>query len=261
MTEPQLEQRTIETTHQDGITRITLQRPPVNVLNIAMMRELDDALKCDALTEDARVVVLQAQGKAFSAGVDVADHTPERTEEMLTIFHSVISRVKACPVPTVALVERAALGGGAELATSCDLVLAGEKAKFGQPEILLGVFPPVAMVNLPGSVGVRKAAQLIFTGETISAEEAERIGLVNAVFPAETFAEQADVFLQRFSTMSRASLIETKAAFREALTVTDPERALQVVEERYLERLMETHDAREGIAAFLEKRPPVWQHR
>ncbi len=252
---------TIDTSYHEGIARITLQRPPVNVLNIPMMRELENALMSDAVTNEARVVVLQAKGKAFSAGVDIADHTPERMEEMLGIFHAVVLRLQRCQVPTVALVERAALGGGAELATSCDLVLASEKATFGQPEILLGVFPPVAMVNLPGAIGVRKAAQLIFTGEIISADEAENIGLVNAVFPDETFAEQADAFLQRFSGLSRTSLLETKAAFREALTIRDPERALEAVEARYLERLMATHDAREGITAFMEKREPVWTHR
>ncbi len=251
----------IQTVSRDGITRIVLSRTPLNVLTIAMMRELASALLSDAVTRDARVVVLESSEKAFSAGVDVADHTPDLMGQMLEIFHTVIERIKACPVPTVALVKRAALGGGAELATSCDIVLAGERAKFGQPEILLGVFPPVAMINLPSTVGVRRAAEMIFTGNTVSAEDAHQMGLVNRIWPDESFDEEAGRYLDRFSGMSRSSLIETKTAFREALSVRDPHEAIERLEDRYLHSLMETHDAKEGISAYLEKRKPVWTHK
>jgi len=257
--EEQFEQD-IQTVHADGITRIVLSRSPLNVLNISMMRELTFALTSDAVTRDAHVVVLESSEKAFSAGVDVADHTSERMEEMLGIFHTVVDRIKTCQVPTVALVRRAALGGGAELATSCDIVLAGDRAKFGQPEILLGVFPPVAMVNLPATIGARRAAEMILTGNTVSAPDAHRMGLVNRVFPDETFDEEAERYLDRFSGMSRSSLIETKIAFREALSIPDPHDAMEMLEERYLHRLMQTHDAKEGIRAYLEKRKPEWTH-
>lgn len=250
----------IETISSDGITRITLSRPPLNVLNIAMMRDLVEALTSEAVTRQAHVVVLQATGKAFCAGVDVADHTPERMEEMLDLFHTAIGHVKGCRVPTVALVKRSALGGGAELATSCDIVLAGDRAKFGQPEIRLGVFPPVAMVNLPGTIGVRRAAEMILTGSTVSAADAERMGLVNKVYADDSFDDEVGNYLQRFTAMSRTSLVETKAAFRAALGIRDPLQALHMLEDRYLNRLMVTHDAKEGIAAFLEKREAVWTH-
>ncbi len=250
----------IETISSDGITRITLSRSPLNVLNIAMMRELVEALLSDAVTRKAHVVVLQSTGKAFSAGVDVADHTPERMEEMLELFHTVIGHVQTCRVPTVALVKRSALGGGAELATSCDIILAGDRAKFGQPEIRLGVFPPVAIVNLPATIGVRRAAEMILTGNTVSATEAERMGLVNKVYPDDSFDDEVEIYLQRFTGMSRTSLVETKDAFRAALGIRDPHQALNMLEDRYLNRLMVTHDAKEGIAAYLEKREPVWTH-
>jgi cyclohexa-1,5-dienecarbonyl-CoA hydratase len=250
----------VETTCVDGITRITLSRPPLNVLDIPLMRALAGALASEAVAGQARVVVLQSTGKAFSAGVDVADHTPDRMEEMLGLFHALTGALQTCPVPTVALVKRAALGGGAELATCCDLVLAAERAKFGQPEILLGVFPPVAMVNLPRAIGVRRAAEMIMTGNTVSAMEAERIGLVNRVFPDDSFDEEADAYLGRFAGLSRTSLMETKDAFRAALSLSDPGQAIAMLEDRYLHSLMATHDAREGIAAYLEKRRPVWTH-
>jgi len=250
----------IETISSNGITRVTLARPPLNVLNISMMRELGQALMSDAVTKGACVVALQATGKAFSAGVDVADHTPEKMEEMLEQFHEVIRLVQECPVPTVALVNGAALGGGAELATSCDIVLAANRAKFGQPEIQLGVFPPVAMVNLPGTIGVRRAAEMIFTGNVISAAEAERIGLVNKVYPDDSFDVEAEAYLQKFTHLSRTSLMQTKQAFRTALSMSNPKSALDMLEDVYLNRLMETHDAKEGIAAYLEKRRPVWAH-
>ncbi len=250
----------VETISNEGITQVVLSRPPLNVLNIPMMRELARALTSDAVTREANVVALVAAGKAFSAGVDVADHTPERMEEMLDLFHTVIRHVWDCPVPTVALVKKTALGGGAELATSCDIILAGDRAKFGQPEIRLGVFPPVAMVNLPEIIGVRRAAEMIMTGNMVSATDAERMGLVNGVYPDESFDDEAENYLQRLAKMSRTSLIETKDAFRASLRERNPRHALEMLEDRYLNRLMATHDAKEGIAAYLEKREPVWTH-
>lgn len=245
----------------DGVTTITLNRPPLNVLNIAFMRELDTVLADPATTRDARVVALAAEGKAFCAGVDVADHTPERTEEMLKVFHGLIGRIRDLEVPTVALVHAVALGGGFELASSCDLIVASENAKFAVPEITLGVFPPVAMVDLPGLVGTRKAAELIFTGSAIRAKDAEQAGLVNAVFAKDEFEQKAREFLGRFAKLSRSSLVETKRAFRDACLHNDPKEALKVAEERYLKSLMSTADAKEGIAAFIDKREPLWSHR
>lgn len=258
--EMQKTQAVIETICSNGIARITLSRPPVNVLDISMMLELTRAFTSETVQRDARVVVIQATGKTFSAGVDVADHTPARMEEMLAQFHAVIRHIQECRVPTVALVKGSALGGGAELATSCDIVLASEGAKFGQPEIRLGVFPPVAMVNLPGTIGVRRAAEMIFTGNVIHATEAERIGLVNHVYEDSSFDVDADNYLEQFSRLSRTSLMQTKEAFRSALGMKNPRSALDMLEEFYLNRLMATHDAKEGIAAYLEKRAPVWAH-
>lgn len=253
-------EKEISFSKSEGITTVTLNRPPLNVLNIEFMRALDKVLQLEEVSAEARVIALSAQGKAFCAGVDVADHTSERMQEMLSVFHALINRIRKLPVPTVALVHGAALGGGFELACACDFVLASGRAKFAVPEITLGVFPPVAMVDLPKAIGQRKAAELIFTGRTLSAAEAERIGLVNAVYPPEEFDAQAAEFLKKFSKLSRSSLAQTKSAFQAANACLDPEEALAEMEERYLKSLMATSDAREGIAAFMDKREPVWSH-
>lgn len=244
----------------EGVKKVTLNRPPVNILSIDFMRELKRVLADPSTIADARILVLNAEGKAFCAGVDVADHTPERTEEMLFVFHGLIELLHELPVVTVAFAEGACLGGGMELACACDFVLASERAKFAVPEITLGVFPPVAMVDLPRLIGARKAAELIFSGNTLKAFEAERIGLVNAVYPVDQFETLAAEFTGRFSRLSRSSLIETKKAFRLACSTADASQSLKKVEERYLKNLMATKDAREGITAFMEKREPVWCH-
>lgn len=244
----------------DGVTTITLNRPPLNVLNIAFMRQLEKVLEDPATLSNARVVAIAAEGKAFCAGVDIADHTSERTPEMLSIFHALTRLLHELIVPTVAIVHGAALGGGFELALACDLILASEKAKFAVPEITLGVFPPVAMVHLPRAIGAKKASELIYTGVTLTAAEAERLGLVNAVYPAEEFASATGEFLKKFTRLSQASLIQTKRAFLESSAHQEPSEALKVAENRYLKQLMATHDAKEGIAAFMAKREPVWSH-
>lgn len=255
------ELKTVVISFSDGILRINLKRPPLNVLNIAMIRELREVLESNPIVNEARILAIMGEGKAFSAGVDVADHTADRVGEMLDQFHSIIRLLHNFPVPTVAFVRGAALGGGAELACACDIVIAGEKAKFGQPEILLGVFPPVAMADLPRSIGVRKAVELIFTGEIISARDAMAIGLVNKVVSDEDFPKHADEFLAKFSKLSRSSLAQTKSAFKKVLAEKDHDKALQIAESHYLNKLMETADAHEGIAAFMERREPVWLHK
>lgn len=254
-------QNSISVSFESGILRIVLARPPLNVLDIPMMRALEDALRSDSHIGDARVLAIRGEGRGFSAGADVADHTPERVDEMLGLFHSVIRSIHRFPVPTVALVHGAALGGGAELACACDLVAVAAGAKLGQPEIKLGVFPPVAMVDLPRSIGIRKAAEMIFTGETLSAREALEAGLVNKIFPFESFFAEAEEYLAKFAALSRSSLVQTKRAFRKVITEPDRAKAMRVAESCYLDDLLATEDAKEGIASFLEKRETVWRHK
>jgi cyclohexa-1,5-dienecarbonyl-CoA hydratase len=236
---------------------IALNRPPLNILNIAMMRELDAVLKtaipkCDFL-------VFKGEGpKAFSAGADVADHAPNRVAKMLAAFHAVFRRLAAADCVTIASVHGFCLGGGMELATFCDFVVAAGLAEFGQPEIKLGCFPPVAMITLPELIGMRAATDLILTGRQIGAPEAQLIGLVARVVPDAELAKATDELLAQLRSLSPAVLRLTRRALWR-LHAAEFSKHLAQVERIYLTKLMKSADAQEGIRAFLEKRAPAWQ--
>ena len=236
---------------------ITLDRPPLNILDIAMMESLDAALG-RALPKSDFVVFQGAGAKAFCGGADVADHTPKRVEKMLSAFHAVFRRLAAADCLTIAAVRGYCLGGGLELATFCDFVLATESAQFGQPEIKLGCFPPVAMVTLPVLIGMRAAADLILTGRQISAAEAHRLGLVTRVVPDDELSLAVDGLLEELRALSPSVLHLTRKTI-DRLHCTDFLKQLEEAERVYLSELMQTHDAEEGIRAFLEKRGPVWK--
>jgi len=161
------------------IARIVLRNPPLNVIDIPMMEELSQSLAEVESRPDVSVIVFSSDGKAFSAGVDVAAHTPDKVEEMLTKFHAVIRAVVATKKVTIAAVHGHSLGGGAELAMVCDIVCTTESAQWGFPEIKLGCYPPVACTALAALVGQKRAAELILTGRTITGKEAAEIGLAN----------------------------------------------------------------------------------
>jgi cyclohexa-1,5-dienecarbonyl-CoA hydratase len=192
--------------------------------------------------------------------VDVSEHTADMVEEMIEVFHRIFRLLQGLDVPTLAVVGGAALGGGCELALFCDLVIASEKASFGQPEIQVGVFPPVAAVALPGIIGPKKAMELLLTGDRLRAEEAERLGLVNKVVPPDELAAAADELVGKLTKLSAAVLRLTKRAVRVG-SVGSFGDGLAAVEEVYLGPLMGTEDAHEGLAAFMEKRAPVWKDK
>jgi cyclohexa-1,5-dienecarbonyl-CoA hydratase len=234
--------------------RITLNDPPLHILDIAMLEELRDALK--RVANDRHCLIITATGeKAFSAGASVQDHVGERVITMLQRFHECFRILAKLDIVTIALVKGAALGGGCELAMACDFILASDRAKFGQPEINLGVFPPVAAYQLSRQMTPRKGLELLLTGDTVDGSE-----IANAVFPAAEFDRRADEWLQRLYKQSASSLRFAKRAFRIAQNADFDER-LPRVERLYLEELMKTEDANEGLAAFIEKRKPVWSGR
>jgi enoyl-CoA hydratase/carnithine racemase len=180
--------------------------------------------------------------------------------EMIEKFHGVFRLLQSLAPPTVALVDGMALGGGCELATFCDMVVASERATFGQPEIKVGVFPPMAAVVFPKLVGRNRALELLLTGDIINASEAKAMGLINKVFPTEEFRQKADEFIGKLTSMSAPVLKLTKQALDGALR-TNFDEGLRLVEEFYLGKLMRTEDAREGLSAYLEKRKPIWKNR
>jgi cyclohexa-1,5-dienecarbonyl-CoA hydratase len=254
------EYRTILCAVENGVARITLNLPPLNIIDIPMLGEIQSAIGQIREEKEAKLLVFDHQGKAFSAGVSIRDHTPDKVPEMIDKFHGVFCQLNSLDLPTLALVDGMALGGGCEVATFCDMVLASERATFGQPEIKVGVFPPVAAVIFPHLVGRNVALELLLTGDVISAAEAKAIGLINKVFPNEEFRQKADEFVGKLTSLSAPVLKLTKRAVDRSLYVTVDD-GLAAAEELYLGKLMKTEDAREGLSAYLEKRKPVWKNK
>jgi cyclohexa-1,5-dienecarbonyl-CoA hydratase len=250
----------IRLTVDGSVARVTLARPPLNILTLGAIERLDAALAEIARGADVKVLLLAAEGRAFCAGVAVEDHLGDRVKPMLAAFHRVFRTLHGLECATVAAVQGPALGGGAELATFCDLVIASERATVGQPEIALGVFPPIAALHYPVRIGVARTLQLLLSGQAISAREAERIGLVDRVVPPDALSAAVDAALARFTDKSAAVLRLSKRAVRLGGAGTF-ETALSGLEALYLDELMGTADAEEGLRAFLAKRSPVWKNR
>jgi cyclohexa-1,5-dienecarbonyl-CoA hydratase len=244
----------------EGVGWITWNRPPLNVLDIEALETLAGLLR-DAKKREVRILVLSGEGeRAFSAGVDVADHVGDRAAALIGSFHKVFRDLFALEVPVVGLAKGLALGGGCELLLGCDVVYAADNLKIGQPEIRLGLFPPVAAVLLPRLIPEKRAWEMILTGETMGAMEAQSLGLVNRVFPMDECDEGAGRRIAALAELSGAALRHAKRALVAARGLGRDE-AIHLVERLYLDELMDTEDAGEGLAAFLEKRPPRWRHR
>lgn len=244
---------------EERVARVVLARPPLNILSIEMLLELSDAIEGLAGRENLLAVVVAAEGKAFSAGVDVEDHVEEKVRPMIAAFHGVFRRLADFEPVTVAAVQGPALGGGCELAAFCDLVVASDAATFGQPEIRIGLFPPVSAAAFPYFVDGKKTLELMLLGETLDAAEAERIGLVNRVVPAAEFEPAVDDLVDELGKLSAPVVRLTKKAYYAGVDVPFDE-ALERAETIYLDDLMRTRDAHEGIAAFRERRDPEWHH-
>ena len=239
------------------VARIVLRHAPLNVIDIAMMEELAQALTEVEARSDISVVVLSGEGKGFSAGVDVAAHTADKVEEMLLKFHAVVRLLVFTKKVTIAAVHGRCLGGGAELAMVCDVVYSATSAQWGFPEIKLGCYPPVACTALAALVGQKRAAELILTGRTISGAEAAEIGLANRSVADEELAGVVDQTVQELVGLSPAALAVTKKAIY-AWDSMHFDKGLARAEKIYLEELIKTADAHEGICAFMEKRAPKW---
>jgi cyclohexa-1,5-dienecarbonyl-CoA hydratase len=243
---------------QPPVARLTLHHSPLNVIDIAMMDELAQALAEIEARADVSILVLNGAGKSFSVGVDVAAHTPDRVADMLAKFHAVIRALISTKKVTIAAVHGHCLGGGAELAMICDLVYTVDTASWGFPEIKLGCYPPVAATALAALVGQKHAADLILTGRNITGTEAARIGLANRDV-ADTELELAvKEAVQHLSKLSPAALAITKKA-NYAWDSMHFDKGLARAEKIYLDELVKTEDVQEGINAFLEKRQPVWK--
>lgn len=239
------------------IARITLHHPPLNVIDVPMMEELAQSLGEAEARQDICAIVLAGDGKAFSAGVDVAAHTPDKVNDMLTKFHAVIRALIATKKVTIAAVHGHCLGGGAELAMVCDLVYTTESAQWGFPEIKLGCYPPVGCTALTALVGQKRAAELILTGRLISGKESAEIGLANRAVPENGLQAAVDECIANLRKLSPAALVMAKKASY-AWDSMHFDKGLARAERIYFDELMKTADAHEGIRAFMEKRDPKW---
>ncbi|MBU8908216.1 enoyl-CoA hydratase/isomerase family protein [Desertibacillus haloalkaliphilus] len=244
---------------EENIGFLTLNRPPLNVLNMEMMEEIVDVLKDICDQPGLNGLVIRGEGKAFSAGVAVEDHLGDKAEPMIHVFHKMFHLLLKVPCPTIAVVEGAALGGGCEIATFCDISIAAEEAKFGQPEINLGLFPPVSVVVFPWLTGVNKTMELLLTGKTITAQEAQACGLINQVKNRDELEGELEELLANLRSKSPLALQVTRQAVREAMATTFAA-SLGKVEQIYLNDLIDTEDAQEGLHSFLEKRKPQWKN-
>ena len=240
--------------------RIVFNRPPVNVMNIEMMQAVNKFLEGLHNQDHVKLIIFSSAGKYFSAGVDMADHAPQKVFELLEAFHGIFLNLRELARPTIAAVNGPALGAGCELATFCDLVVATENAKFGQPEIRVGVFPPIAAIVFPHLLGKKKTMELILTGDTIGAQEALTLGLVNRVVASDKLDAAVDELVKRIIVNSGSVLQLTKRALvaGEGLNFQD---AVKKVQDIYLNHLMPLEDTSEGLKAFLERRSPVWKDK
>lgn len=250
-----------ESAFDGAVFRIILNAPKANVLEAAMLGEILAAIRSLSQERGVKLLIFEGAGPHFSFGASVPEHTKDQAGMMLKSFHEVFYELARLAIPTMAVVRGQCLGGGMELALFCNFIVADRTARFGQPEIVLGVLPPPASVMLSRKVGQAYADDLILTGRSIDAEEAHRIGLVNVLVDGEedAWAHAEKWIAKHIIPKSASSLRITNRAVRMDFFRRIWE-DLARMEALYLKDLLETHDGSEGIQAFLEKREPQWKH-
>lgn len=257
-----MSEETIHLQSGERVAYLTIDRPPLNILDIPTIQQLGAAIATlDQLGPDLQVVVVRGAGeRAFSAGVAVQDHTPDKIAPMLESFHRAIRLLRDLPAVTIAAVQGHCLGGGMELALACDLVIASEDTRFGQPEVELGCYPPVAAALYPSLIGPGKTLDLLLTGRTFDVREADRLGLLTRVIPTGQLNPAIEELVAQITAKSAPVTRLIKSAVR-AGRDHGFSTGLAEAERLYLDDLARTEDMQEGIAAFLEKRKPEWRHR
>lgn len=242
------------------IARLTLDNPPHNVLAVPMMKEIAEAIESLNSRPDIKAILLQSAQPTFSAGISLDDSRPDRVFQTLDAFTRVFQAMVDISKPVVVVVNGPAIGAGSELVGFADVVIATPKAKFAQPEVKLGVFPPFAAVMLPQLIGPKKTYELILTGEALSAEDALRFGFVNKVVPEAELKSQVDSLVARISEFSGPVLEVTKRVIGSSIGLP-LKQAMKKSHDVYLNELMNLEDVQEGLRAVIEKRKPVWKNK
>ncbi len=246
---------------KEGVAKLTINRPPVNVINLETLREIIDALGDVAKDDAVGVLLVRGSGsRAFCAGIEVKDHVGEMAPGMLREFEKMFRLLHGLGKPSIAVVNGVALGGGCELVAGCDMAIASEKAEFGQPEIKLGGLAPAAIVLLHRALGEKKALELVLMGDNVGAKEAERIGLVNRVVPEAELDKTAEEFARGLLKKSRLGVRLVRDAFYQCADIADFGTAMLKATDLGI-KSWSTEDSQEGLKSFLEKRPAVWKNR
>jgi cyclohexa-1,5-dienecarbonyl-CoA hydratase len=245
---------------QAGVARMTLNRPEHNLLHEPMLRELADGIALVAERDDVKLIVIDSACKIFCGGIDVGEYTSERVFQMLDAFHSVFLGILESSKPVLCIVNGPAIGGGAELAAFGDLVIATPRARFAQPEITIGVFPPLATTILPYLVGPKLALELVLLGEPITAERALELGIVNRLVPEAQLEHTVSDLITRVTSHSGPVLTMAKKAILGGMGLSLRD-GLKNSMNIFLNELYRLEDAQEGLRALVEKRKPNWKNR
>jgi len=243
-----------------AVARMTLNRPEHNLLNEAMLRELCDGIAFAGEHEDVKLIVIDSACKVFCGGIDIGEYTSQRVFQMLDAFHAAFSSMLEVGKPVICVINGPAIGGGAELAAFGDLVVASPKARFAQPEITIGVFPPLASTILPFLVGPKTALELVLTGEAVTAERALELGLVNRLVPEAQLEATVNDLVARISAHSGPVLAMAKKAILGGMGLSLRD-GLKNSMDIFLNQLYKLEDSQEGLRALVEKRKPNWKNR
>jgi cyclohexa-1,5-dienecarbonyl-CoA hydratase len=245
---------------EGSVLRITLNRPEHNLLNEPMLRELADSIDLIGQKDEIKLIVLDSACKVFCGGIEVGEYTSQRVFQMLDAFHSAFTGILETAKPVLCVVNGPAIGGGAELAAFGDMVIATPKARFAQPEISIGVFPPLASTILPYLVGPKKALELVLTGEPVTAERALEMGLVNRLVPEAELGKTVDDLIARITGHSGPVLTMAKKAILSGMGLSLKDGLKQSMN-IFLNELYRLEDSQEGLHALVEKRKPNWKNR
>jgi cyclohexa-1,5-dienecarbonyl-CoA hydratase len=243
-----------------GIARVTLNRPEHNLLNEAMLREISDAIVFAGERDDVKLILLDSACKVFCGGIDIGEYTSQRVFQMLDAFHAVFSGMLEVGKPVICVVNGPAIGGGAELAAFGDLVIATPRARFAQPEITIGVFPPLASTILPFLVGPKVALELVLTGEAVTAERALELGMINRLVPEAQLEQAVNDLITRIAAHSGPVLTMAKKAILGGMGMSLRD-GLKNSMNIFLNELYHLEDSQEGLRALVEKRKPNWKNR
>jgi cyclohexa-1,5-dienecarbonyl-CoA hydratase len=244
----------------EGVARMTLNRPDHNLLNETMLREMADGITHVGERDDIKLIVLDSACKVFCGGIDVGEYTSQRVFQMLDAFHSVFAGILETSKPVLCVVNGPAIGGGAELAAFGDLVIATPRARFAQPEITIGVFPPLASTILPFLVGPKVALELVLLGEPVTAEKALELGMINRLVPEAQLEATVNDLIARVTSHSAPVLTMAKKAILGGMGLSLRD-GLKNSMNIFLNELYRLEDSQEGVRALVEKRKPTWKNR